>query len=750
MRTKSMHPTLRVVLMMALVLTLLALPVLVLADNVKNDVIAGGSDTFTTGSSTTINYYIQQTGSGGTGFSGCDPADGSNATVTINVPIGVSKVPSSLTFSSCDTLQSVNFSSATSGDYDITVSVSDSHGNYNTASAAFTLHVITPPPPPNTPPVITVPPGGVTAEATSSAGAVVNFTVSATDAEDNPDPTPVCTPASGSLFPLGDTKVNCSVTDSGGLSDTGFFFVTVADTTAPTIDTHGDETAEATSSAGALVDYTAPATHDAVDGDGIASCLPASGSQFDFGQTEVSCDATDNAGNAATSTTFVVHVVDTTDPSINCTVPDQSAWYASDVTVNCTASDSVSGLANSGDSSFSLNTNVAANTETATASTATLEVCDNASNCGTAGPYTFKVDKKAPQVSCANADGIWHASDASIGCNASDGGSGLANAADANFALSTTVPNGTEDANASTNSQTVNDAVGNSSTAGPIAGNMVDKKAPQQTSCDSADGAWHANNVTLQCAYADGGSGPGSQTVNLATSVSAGQENANASASANGAQACDAVGNCATSPSGIGGNRIDRKGPSVTVTGVTDGATYTLGSVPVAGCSTADSGSGVATNATLSSSGGPVGSINVKCDGAVDNVGNSGNAPSVTYHVIYNFTGFFQPVDNDKLNLVKAGSAIPIKFSLGGNQGLNIFESGFPTSGVISCDPNADTDLIEVTVTAGQSTLSYDPAANQYVYVWKTDKAWANSCRILKIKLSDGSATHKATFKFTK
>jgi len=87
--------------------------------------------------------------------------------------------------------------------------------------------------PSNTPPVLTVPAGPVVAEATSPAGAAVTYAVSATDAEDDPDPTPTCTLASGSVFPIGDTTVNCSVTDSGGLSDTDSFTVRVVDTTDP-------------------------------------------------------------------------------------------------------------------------------------------------------------------------------------------------------------------------------------------------------------------------------------------------------------------------------------------------------------------------------------------------------------------------------------------------------------------------------------------------------------------------------------
>jgi hypothetical protein len=99
------------------------------------------------------------------------------------------------------------------------------------------------------------------------------------------------------------------------------------------------------------------------------------------------------------------------------------------------------------------------------------------------------------------------------------------------------------------------------------------------------------------------------------------------------------------------------------------------------------------------------------------------------------------------INTVKAGSAIPVKFSLGGNQGLNIFASGSPSSGQIACATGAPLDAIQATVTAGGSSLSYDPSTGQYVYVWKTDKAWAGTCRQLDVQLSDGSH-HVADFEF--
>ncbi|MCE7986631.1 MAG: hypothetical protein DYG89_36115 [Caldilinea sp. CFX5] len=198
--------------------------------------------------------------------------------------------------------------------------------------------------------------------------------------------------------------------------------------------------------------------------------------------------------------------------------------------------------------------------------------------------------------------------------------------------------------------------------------------------------------------------------------------------------------------------KIDKTAPVVAVTGVSNGATYPVGSVPVAGCSTSDALAGVATQATLSVTGGNTdgtGTFTATCSGATDNAGNPGSA-SVSYKVIYRWGGFFQPVDNPSImNKVNAGAGIPVKFSLGGNFGLNIFASGYPASQNISCSSGGSngSDDIEETVTAGSSSLQYDATTQTYTYVWKTDKAWAGSCRQLIVRLIDG-VDHVALFQF--
>ncbi len=124
------------------------------------------------------------------------------------------------------------------------------------------------------------------------------------------------------------------------------------------------------------------------------------------------------------------------------------------------------------------------------------------------------------------------------------------------------------------------------------------------------------------------------------------------------------------------------------------------------------------------------------------------NSADVSYRVIYNFAGFFQPVDNlPMVNVATAGSAIPVKFSLAGYQGLGIFAAGYPASGMVACDANEPGTVIEETVNAGGSSLSYDPGSGRYNYVWKTNKAWKGTCRILIARFIDGT-DHYAKFKF--
>jgi len=118
-------------------------------------------------------------------------------------------------------------------------------------------------------------------------------------------------------------------------------------------------------------------------------------------------------------------------------------------------------------------------------------------------------DATPPQVSCGASDGAWHRSDVTIACAASDPESGLANAADASFNLTTNVPIGTETPNAATTSRSVCNTVGGCTTAGPIFRNQVDKKSPTITITSPAANATYQLKASVSASYAcvDGGSG---------------------------------------------------------------------------------------------------------------------------------------------------------------------------------------------------------------------------------------------------
>ena len=128
--------------------------------------------------------------------------------------------------------------------------------------------------------------------------------------------------------------------------------------------------------------------------------------------------------------------------------------------------------------------------------------------------------------------------------------------------------------------------------------------------------------------------------------------------------------------------------------------------------------------------------------------GTSDHDPNVATFAI-NFSGFFMPIaDPPVVNLVTAGSAIPVQFSLGGDKGLKIFVPGYPQSSKIACVDGEVQDDTKVTMTPGKSSLTYDPLTDQYTYAWKTEKSWAGTCRQLTVKLFDGTVqTANFTFK---
>ena len=190
------------------------------------------------------------------------------------------------------------------GNTDVLCSAEDTAGN--AAEAAFTISVRD-----TTRPEVAVP-ADITREATSAAPQVVTYDASASDAV-TVDPPVLCSPASGSAFPLGVTLVTCRATDAAGNVGEAAFRVTIQDTTAPLLTVPANVVAEAIGPEGAVVYYGAAIAIDAVDGAVPVTCAPASGSVFPLGDSSVACVTSDASGNAAAAE-LTITVRDTTAP----------------------------------------------------------------------------------------------------------------------------------------------------------------------------------------------------------------------------------------------------------------------------------------------------------------------------------------------------------------------------------------------------------------------------------------------------
>ena len=117
------------------------------------------------------------------------------------------------------------------------------------------------------------------------------------------------------------------------------------DTAPPVLMLPGNQTAEATSAAGAMVTFPAATATDLGTGVQSVTCNRQSGEVFPLGPTTVTCTATDNADNSA-SGSFTITVVDTTAPAVTTPanlVVNQTNVGGAVVAFSASATDTVDG-----------------------------------------------------------------------------------------------------------------------------------------------------------------------------------------------------------------------------------------------------------------------------------------------------------------------------------------------------------------------------------------------------------------------
>lgn len=579
-------------------------------------------------------------------MSGCNADATHPVTISITKSANVSG-PSSLSFTACGNpgAKTATFSSSTEGSYPITHAISGGvSGSVFNNQTNFIL-TVNPPVVTNTPPTLTLP-SDITASATGPSGAVVNYTASASDAEDGVI-APTCIPASGSTFPLGLTQVNCSATDSDGETTSGMFNVSVFDTTAPSISAVVSPPANANgwNNSNVTVSFTCS------DGEsGVLSCTaPVTLSSEGAGQS-TSGTAVDTYGNSATVTASGINI-DLTPPSISASLsqaPNANGWHKTDVTVSFTCSDGLSGV-------DACPADVTVSDEGTT--TVSRTVFDNAGN-SDAASVTVKLDKTAPTISgsrspTANSFG-WNSESVAVNYTCNDSLSGVASC------------------------------------------------GPDETLSNEGE-----NQSSSGVAVDNAGNQSGSETVSNID--------------------------------------IDLTDPTVSlVGGPADGGSYYFGSVPAAPtCSASDALSGLDGSCSVSGYSAAVGTHTASAS-ADDKAGNSASASSTYTVLAWTLRGFYQPVDmgSGVVNTVKNGSTVPLKFEIfaGSNELTDPADVASLSAKQVPCTNFSGDAIDEIEVVAtGGTSLRYDTTGGQFIYNWKTPTKSGN-CYVVTMATDDGSS----------
>jgi hypothetical protein len=238
---------------------------------------------------------------------------------------------------------------------------------------------------------------------------------------------------SGNFFPVGQTTVTYTATDTHGHTAVGNQVVTVIDNTPPTVTAPPAVTAYtgpgATTCEAVVNDLGTPVASDNCPGVTV-SRAPA-GNAFPVGTTTVTYTATDAHGNTATATQMVT-VVDNTPPTI--TVPPTLTVFTGPNATSCSAlvNDATLGVSVSDNcSGVTLTRTPSGNTFPAGTTTVTYTATDQAGNVASATQTVTVVDNTPPVILSVSAtpNAMWPPNHkmftVAVSVNASDNCSGV-------------------------------------------------------------------------------------------------------------------------------------------------------------------------------------------------------------------------------------------------------------------------------------------------------------------------------------
>ena len=332
-------------------------------------------------SSTAASVKWADTGNDKVEFLGCNAPSSRNLTVTPGSSAGTANVTFKITGATATTTPGVFTVTSTGG------------GTYDVRTAQFKVDVTAPP---NTPPDVSV--TGVEHGATYDKGSVPAAGCSVSDAEDTGESTnPVTDSSALDSDGLGLETVTCEYTDGGGLTETASATYTIIDPSAPVIGYTLDP-ANADGSNGwyksdvsLTWNVSDPQSPNSLQKTGCVDQTINADQQA----TNYTCSATSSGGSAPEQSVTIKR--DATAPNVTLGgasgTSGTNSWYKSVVTQTFNATDATSGLV--GPASFTKSSG--ANEEGSNVSISSGPVSDNAGNSNpgiSAGP--FKIDLSNP------------------------------------------------------------------------------------------------------------------------------------------------------------------------------------------------------------------------------------------------------------------------------------------------------------------------------------------------------------------
>jgi hypothetical protein len=176
------------------------------------------------------------------------------------------------------------------------------------------------------------------------------------------------------------------------------------------------------------------------------------------------------------------------------------------------------------------------------------------------------------------------------------------------------------------------------------------------------------------------------------------------------------------------------------------------GDTPPAGCKDNPHVVNATLNVASGTANGTTGVLTVQMTGATglsaDLTPAQGQVKVVTQSFV--FDGFYRPVD--EVNTVKAGQGVALKWNLlDGSAKVEDEAAKFSLSSkpLSPCTLTGGDNSEPLANDAGTSAIRWDDSEKQYVFVWKTNKSWASSCRTLELSY-DGQLIGSADFRFTR